>query len=323
MTGSVQAAPSPGDVPRDLALTFAGGGNRAFYQLGLMNVWAPSLLPRLAGIASCSAGACVVMMWLTGRRAQAREIFQSRTRGLRRNIDPSNLLRGEPMAPHGRVYRDILLAMARDGGLEHLRAQPWPLLVSVSAFPRWIPAALATVVGISAYQLEKAMRPRLLHPTFGRALAFAPHVFDMRGCETPEELAALVLASSATPPFTPVGEFRGRKYLDGGMVDNAPAFVGDGLPGVRRNVVLLTRPYPGGLTGVRGARLYVAPSGPVPAGRWDYTRPQGVEEAVEMGEREAHLHVAELARFLDGEIGAPGTSEVSGRRSTVERPARR
>ncbi len=300
MTGSVQAAPSPGDVPRDLALTFAGGGNRAFYQLGLMNVWAPSLLPRLAGIASCSAGACVVMMWLTGRRAQAREIFQSRTRGLRRNIDPSNLLRGEPMAPHGRVYRDILLAMARDGGLEHLRAQPWPLLVSVSAFPRWIPAALATVVGISAYQLEKAMRPRLLHPTFGRALAFAPHVFDMRGCETPEELAALVLASSATPPFTR-----------------------DGLPGVRRNVVLLTRPYPGGLTGVRGARLYVAPSGPVPAGRWDYTRPQGVEEAVEMGEREAHLHVAELARFLDGEIGAPGTSEVSGRRSTVERPARR
>jgi predicted acylesterase/phospholipase RssA len=287
-------------APRDLALTFAGGGNRAFYQLGLMNVWAPALAPRLVGVASCSAGACVAIMWVTGRRAQAREIFQARTRGLRRNLEPANLLRGEPMAPHGRVYRDILLAMARDGGLEHLRAQPWPLLVSVSAFPRWIPAAVATVVGITAYQLEKAMRPRLLHPSFGRALSFAPHVFDMRDCETPEELAALVLASSATPPFTPVGWFRGRRYLDGGMVDNAPAFVADALPGARRNVVLLTRPYPPGVTGLRGARFYVAPTGPVPTGRWDYTRPASVEEAVEMGEREAGLHWAAVDAFLGG-----------------------
>lgn len=296
-TPGAPVAPPAGPAP-DVALTFAGGGNRAFYQLGLMNVWADALRPRLVGVASCSAGACVAMMWLTGRRVQAREIFQARTRGLRRNLDPANLLRGEPLAPHGRVYRDILLAMTRDGGLQQLRAQPWPLLVTVSAFPRWMPAVLATVVGISAYQLEKAMRPRLLHPTFGRALAFAPHVFDMRDCETPEEVAALVLASSATPPFTPVGRFRGRKYLDGGMVDNAPAFVGDALPGARRNVVLLTRPYPEGLTGARGSRLYLAPTAPVPTGRWDYTRPEGVEEAVEMGEREARLHAAELETFL-------------------------
>lgn len=288
-------APAP---PRDLALTFAGGGNRAFYQLGLMNVWAARLRPRLVGVATCSAGACVAIMWLTGRRAEAREVFQARTRGIRRNIDPANLLRGEPVAPHGRVYRDILLAMTRDGGLEHLRAQPWPVLVAVSAFPRWMPAAIATVVGISAYQLEKAMRPRLLHPTFGRGLSFSPHVFDLRDCETPEEAAALVLASSATPPFTPVGQFRGRRYLDGGMVDNAPAFVADTLPGARRNVVLLTRPYPPGVAGRRGARLYVAPTGPVPTGRWDYTRPDGVEETVEMGEREAELHWAEVDAFL-------------------------
>lgn len=299
MTDPIQAGAPAGDTPpRDLALTFAGGGNRAFYQLGLMNVWAPALLPRLTGVASCSAGACVAIMWVTARRAQAREIFQARTRGLRRNIDPANLLRGRPMAPHGSVYRDILLAMTRDGGLQRLRAQPWPLLVTVSAFPRWLPSAVATVVGISAYQLEKALRPRLLHPTFGRALAFAPHVFDLRDCETPEDVAALVLASSATPPFTPVGRFRGRKYLDGGMVDNAPAFVADALPGTRRNLVLLTRPYPDGLTGVRGSRFYVAPRSPVPTGRWDYTRPEGVEEAVDMGEREARLHAAELEAFL-------------------------
>ncbi len=294
------AGAAPPAAARDLALTFAGGGNRAFYQLGLMNVWADRLRPRLAGVASCSAGACVVTMWLTGRRAQAREVFQARTRGLRRNVDPVNLLRGQPMAPHGGVYRDIMLAMVRDGGLDRLRAQPWPLLVMVSAFPRWLPPAVAAAAGIGAYQLEKALRRRLLHPSFGRALGFRPHVFDMRDCETPEELAALVLASSATPPFTPVGRFHGRRYLDGGMVDNAPAFVADALPGARRNLVLLTRPYRDDLTGVRGSRLYVAPTGPVPAGRWDYTRPEGVEEAVTMGEREAGVHGAQLRAFLAG-----------------------
>jgi predicted acylesterase/phospholipase RssA len=283
---------------RDLALTFAGGGNRAFYQLGVMHVWAPLVRGRLVGLASCSAGACVAVMWLTERRAEARAVFFERTRGLTRNVDVRRALRGQPIAPHGKVYLEIMLAMLRDGGLETLRAQPWPLLVTVSAFPRWLPAAVATVVGIGAYQLEKALRPRLLHPTFGKRLAFQPHVFDMRDCASPEECAALVLASSATPPFTPVGSFRGRKYLDGGMVDNAPAFAADTLPGARRNLVLLTRPYPDGLTGLHGPRFYMAPGAPVPAGRWDYTRPGAVDEAVDMGERDAEAQLPLLHAFL-------------------------
>jgi hypothetical protein len=285
-------------VTKDLGLTFAGGGNRAFYQYGLMSRWGPRLVPRLAGIASCSAGACVTVMWLTGRRAQAREIFQACTRGLTRNLQLGNVFRGKRIAPHGEVYRDILLAMLRDGGLDAVRRQPWPIYVIVAGFPRWMPSTLAAVMGIGAYQLEKALRPRLLHPTFGRALWFRPNVFDMRDCGTPEELTALVLASSATPPFTPVGDFQGRRYLDGGMVDNAPAFVTDGIPGVRGNVVLLTRPYAESLVGVRGTRLYVAPRQPVPCGRWDYTRPQDVELAVEAGEREAAEHEPALNAFL-------------------------
>jgi predicted acylesterase/phospholipase RssA len=302
-------------VTRDLGLTFAGGGNRAFYQYGLMSRWGPRLLPRLAGIASCSAGACVTVMWLTGRRVQAREVFQARTRGLTRNIRFTNVFRGKRIAPHGEVYRDIMLAMLRDGGIDTVRQQPWPILVVVSGFPRWLPSALATVAGIGAYQLEKALRPRLLHPSFGRALRFRPDVFDMRDCETPEQLTALVMASSATPPFTPVGRFRGRRYLDGGMIDNAPAFAADAIPGVRRNVVLLTRPYAQEVIGARGTRLYIAPREPVPCGRWDYTRPLDVELAVESGEREAATHEPVLTEFLAaGPVAAISDPARSSRR---------
>jgi len=53
------------------------------------------------------------------------------------------------------------------------------------------------------------------------------------------------------------------------MIDNVPAFVVEGAPGVRRNLVLLTRPYDPATLGVHGPRLYVAPTRPVPVSRWD------------------------------------------------------
>jgi predicted acylesterase/phospholipase RssA len=285
---------------RDLAITFAGGGNRAFYQYGLMLRWWDRLQPRVAAFSTCSAGACVAVMLLTGRRELAREEFLARTAGITKNFDLGRLLRGRRPAPHGEVYRAILMRMLEEGGLERLRAQPFPFLVLASAFPRWWPSPLAAAIGISAYQLEKSFDKRVLHPTFGRRVGFAPAVFDARHCESPAELADLVIASSSTPPFTPVGRYRGRVLLDGGMIDNAPAFVGDGVEGVRRNVVLMTRPYPADLVGIRGARLYVTPTRPVPVGRWDYTRPLAVEEAVEMGERDADIHDAMLTEFLEG-----------------------
>ena len=283
---------------RDIGLTFAGGGNRAFYQLGLMNRWGERLLPRTAAIAACSAGACVVLMYLTGRRHQARQVFLERTRGLTRNVDLRRRLRGEPIAPHGRIYREILQTLLAEGGLAAVRARAFPIHVLASVFPSRMPPALAVAAGIAAYQTEKALRPRMVHPRLGRALGFSPLVVDARQCESADELVELVLASSATPPFTPVGRYRGRRLLDGGMVDNVPAFVADAAPGVRRNLVMLTRPYPASVLGRRGSRLYVAPTEPVPIERWDYTRPHALEDAVALGERDADRHWPQVERFL-------------------------
>ncbi|MEZ4430682.1 MAG: patatin-like phospholipase family protein, partial [Nannocystaceae bacterium] len=45
--------------PRDLALTFAGGGNRSFFQLGVMRRWSERVMPRVVAAAGVSAGACM------------------------------------------------------------------------------------------------------------------------------------------------------------------------------------------------------------------------------------------------------------------------
>jgi len=182
--------------------------------------------------------------------------------------------------------------------LERIRNQPFPVLVLSAAFPRLVPPAVGVVIGLGAYNLEKRLRPRMLHPSLGRWLGFRPALYDARSCESPEELADLVIASSSTPPFTPVGRFRGRALLDGGMVDNIPAFAAETAERVRRNIVFLTRPYPRELLTEQADRLYLAPSHAVPIHRWDYTRPDLVDATIEMGEREADTHQPRLESFM-------------------------
>jgi len=284
---------------RDLALTFAGGGNRAFYSLGLMNRWAAALLPRVAAVSSCSAGACVITTLLSGRSAEAREYWMSRARGVTRNFDWTKLLRGERPAPQGEIYRETLKVTFAGGGLERIRAQPFPIYVVASAFPWMLPRSVSVALGLALYSLERSVR-RAPHPMLPRfVLGFTPVAVDARQCESVDELTSLILASSATPPFTPIGEFRGLKLLDGGMVDNAPAFVAERHAEVKRSVVILSRLYHPSVLGVQGSRFYIAPTKQPPIGRWDYTQPHMLDETVAMGEREAQIHRPALDAYLN------------------------
>ena len=283
---------------RDVAITFAGGGNRAFFQLGLMNQLAPLLKPRLGAISACSAGACVATMWLAERAEATHAFWIKRREGVTRNLDLRRLLARQPLAPHGAVYRDTLLFCFRDGGFEKIVEQPFPIWILAARFPARLPSSLAVAAGLGAYSAEKSMRKEMIHPSWGRRLGFRPFIFDARDCRSPEELADLVLASSATPPFTPIGRFAGEALLDGGMVDNVPAFVAERDPALSLNIVLLTRPYPSQVLGRNGKRYYIAPSAPVPIERWDYTRPDRMGATIDMGEREAGLHHAALAGLV-------------------------
>lgn len=282
---------------RRLGLVFAGGGNRAFYQLGLMRVW-DDLWPRVGAVAACSAGACVVAMLLSGRAEATADFWKRRRAHVRRNINWLHPLVGRPLAPHGPIYRDTLNFCLADGGFERIRAQPFPLLVLTAQLPRRLSPTAATVLGLATYNLEKRFKRGLVHPAWGRRLGFRPAAFDMRACATAEDLTALILASSATPPFTPLGRFADRTLLDGGLVDNVPAFLLDDAPAVARQVVLLSRPYPAEVVGRQGRRLYVAPLTPPPVSRWDYTRPELVEATIAQGEHEARLHRPALDALL-------------------------
>lgn len=283
---------------RDLAITFSGGGNRAFYQMGLMNVWGERLLPRAACLATCSAGACVAALMLSGRAEDVGDYWRGLCRGVTKNFEWRRMLRGRRPTPHEPLYRAMLLHAFDAGGLARVRAQPFPVLVLTTALPPRVPAAAAVLLALGAYKLEKRLRAEAIHPTYGRRVGFDASVFDARDCQTPEELADLIIASSATPPFTSVGRFGGRRLLDGGVIDNVPAFLADDVAGVKRNLVMLTRPYPPSVTGRQGPRLYLAPREPLPVERWDFTRPDLLDRTVRIGEQDAERYDPMLTEFL-------------------------
>jgi hypothetical protein len=290
---------------RDLGLTLAGGGNRSFYQQGLLELWGDALWPRVTAVSTVSAGSAIAVLLLSGRAAQARAYWDTMRRGLDKNLDLSRAFKKQPIAPHGRIYYGTIIHALENGGLERLRAQPFPIYVLCSLPPQGWSTSAATWIGMAGYALEKRVRPGALHPHSGHWLGFRSFIRDARDCTTPEEGADLVLASSATPPFTPVGNFRGTTLLDGGLVDNAPAFIADGGAGAKKNLVLLTRPYPARLTGVHGTRLYVAPSRRVPIERWDYREDAPVEPTLELGREDARSMFPSLQAWLGRAPDAP------------------
>lgn len=284
---------------RDTAITFAGGGTCSFYQLGVMNRWREPVLPRVAVLSAVSAGACVAAIILSRREAEVADLWKARSRGVTRNFDWRRLLSGQRPTLHEVIYRDLLLHAFAEGGFERIRSQPFPILILATAFPTRMPAMLAGLLGVCALGMESRLRRRRPQFTLRRRLGLQAAVFDARDCREPAELVDLIIASSATPPFTSVGAFSGRRLLDGGLIDNAPAFLAERVPGVARHLVLLAQPRPPVEVGRHANRLTIAPTEPLPLTAWDYTQPDLIFDIVGLGERDAERYEPELCRLLD------------------------
>lgn len=296
-----------------IGLTFAGGGNRSFYQVGLWERWGAELLPRVGAVSSVSAGAAVACLLFSDRVEQARRIFARRRVGIRGLFDAKRLAQGKRPFPHNEVYRATLREAIDADGFQRLQARPFPILILCSAFPRRLPKTASILMGLAVYQAEKARVPGLLHPRSPYKVGFSPRVWDARDCDSVDELVELILASSSTPPFTSLGRFRGETLLDGSMIDNAPAYVLDQAPEVDRVLVMLTRPYEDEHIGRRGHRLYVAPRDGLPAARWDYREDAPIDETIEVGRRDAERHASALESFLmdQGSLEKSGSTKGS------------
>ncbi|TAM03320.1 MAG: patatin-like phospholipase family protein [Paraburkholderia sp.] len=278
-------------------VVFAGGGNRCWWQAGFWDVVQPELNIRPRVIAGISAGAATACMLYTREADWVMRYYEHALRHNTRNAYWGNLLRGESVFPHYRIYRKALLDIYGEH-FSNLKNAP-EIRIGVSHMPRWLGARSAVAAGLIAYNIEKYVR-KTLHPTLGRKLGFHPEFVTAQACESVEDLADLILQSSCTPPFTPVLRRNGRPVLDGGMVDNVPVDALDAAPGTV--LVMVTRLYPRPQMfvvshGVQ-QRVYVQPSAKVPISSWDYTSPRQMQQAYDLGRFDGERFLARLPEVL-------------------------
>lgn len=258
-------------------MVLAGGGSRTLWHLGFWREAAGPLALAPVQIATVSASSAMACALVAGIGDDVLRLFRAATRGNPRNFYPRHLLGPEPMFPHARMYRRAILDLVDGAALDRIHAGP-DVRMLLGRLPSWLGPRTGVVAAALAYNFDKRVR-NLVHPTTPLALGFRPEVVSARTCPTPERLADLILASSCTPPMTPLLRWNERHVLDGGVVDNVPWCALGPDPGP--TLVLLTRRYPR-LPEIPG-RTYVQPSAPVTIGAWDYTNPDGLQAAYDLG----------------------------------------
>lgn len=274
------------------SLIFAGGGCRCFWQVGFLEVVMPALDLRPTAVGAVSAGAAMACLVFAGMTRSGLQAFKDAIGGNRRNLFLLNLLRGEPVFPQARMYRDTMLDLLDGASLEALHRGP-DIRVVVARTPTFMGPRMSLAAAAIVDQAQRIFSRRL-HPRMALRLGFRPEVISVRECRTPWQLAQLILHSSCTPPFTPYYRRHGAPALDGGLIDSVPVSALDCASSPA--LVLLTRPHAETEIPRENGHRYVWPSQPVPVAKWDYTSPEKVQATFELGLRDGE-------RFVRGGLG--------------------
>ncbi len=262
-------------------VVFAGGGNRCFWQAGFflaINAKQPLNIEKISAVSAGSAIACMLSAKKTN---EVLTQFVGAVAKNRKNFYLTNIFKKNTVFPHANMFRSAILNNIDEETLALLHQGP-DILIQVSQLPNWLGPRSGVLAGLLAYKLEKKLK-HPIHPTYGKNIGFKPEVVSIRTCQSPEELADLILSSSCTPPFTPLMYRQKKPVLDGGIVDNVPLdALGDNT---KKTLVLLTRQYQTILPSTNLIH-YVQPSKPIPISSWDYTNPCGIQAAFELGLRD-------------------------------------
>jgi predicted acylesterase/phospholipase RssA len=283
------------------SIVLSGGGCKAFWSVGALEVLEPEL-PAIDHWAGVSAGAAMALTRVTGRFDHTFSRFLESVTANQRNFYPARALRRERPFPHDSIYRDAVRYLLRDEGFAKIR-QGAPVHILLSYVHAGRPFVPTTWNALQAF-IDRRRRhvlhgPAELPPGIGTEIVCSREAIDV------EQLIDWTLMSSTIPPITPVHHKAGRRYLDGGLIDNVPirALPAEARAAGSKILCLISHHVPVPRATMRtpeGAEvLYLAALDDLPVRVWDYTSPERVQAAMELGRRNAAALRDRVARFLD------------------------
>lgn len=270
-------------------VVFAGGGNRCFWQAGFWSVAATALKLTPGRVAAVSAGSAIACALFSGTFNKGFRSYKKALAANGSNIHLRNLLRDQPIFPHGNMYRQAILGSINERALSRLHRGP-EISILIACPPSWASPGVALLLGMVANGIEGWAKASV-HSSAGYRVGFKPLFISVRECVTPDSLADLIIASSCIPPLTPLARRNGVALLDGGLVSNVPM---EGLAdGHGETLVLLTRQFKQ-LPSIPG-RTYVQPSQPIPVAAWDYTNDAAVQSTFDLGRRDGERFCSSIS----------------------------
>lgn len=263
-------------------LVMQGGGIRCFWQAGFLSRVNAEMALRPLSVFAVSASAGMACAFAADRLDFSIECFKAAARKNPKNIYFGNLFSSDPMFPHAVIFRRVLEEVFSGAPFEALK-KGIDVEVLLSRPPRGCPSAAVVPLGALLF----ALRARVSRANWERIKKwsrFSSEFVSVKGCATASELADLVLASSCTPPMTPLYRFGGRPSLDGGLLESVPR---SALRDHHGSTLFLLTKAPSKVQRGRPCDVVVHPSQPITVSAWDYTNPAAIDTLVALGHADA------------------------------------
>lgn len=280
-------------------LAFAGGGNRCWWQAGLLTQLQAYGARLPASLVGTSAGAAIAASFLAGSTSTALQACQRLYAANAQLFDWRGLTRLQLSFAHQTVYPAWLAHFVNEGHFKAIQSAPSRLLVAVTRPARALGLAGSVAAGTLAYLVDKQLFHNI-HPALPRFLGLKQAFFALQDCTSAQEAQTTLRAAAAAPPFMSGVHLQGEWAFDGGYTDNAP-IPAQTTSEKASTLVLLTRHYPGKPTLFQAhGRIYWQPSHKVPVSTWDCRRGTTVEDAFALGQEDAQRVLADGLIQLDG-----------------------
>lgn len=290
------------------SVVLSGGGCKAFWSVGALDVLEQHT-PPIDHWAGVSAGAAMALSRVAGRFEHSFSRFLESVAANPRNFYPRRALRRERPFPHNHIYRDAVAFMLGGEGFAKVReGAPVHILLSyVHAGRSFVPTTFNAVTQFVERRRRYVLHgPDELPPGIGTEVVCSREAMDV------EQLINWTLMTSTIPPITPIHRKHGRRYLDGGLIDNVPirALPQEARAPGSKILCLISHHVPVPQAPViwrDGAEvLYLSALDELPVRVWDYTSPERVHAAMDLGRRNATTLLDRVARFIEAEPTATG-----------------
>ncbi|NEX64058.1 patatin-like phospholipase family protein [Noviherbaspirillum galbum] len=278
-------------------LVFAGGGNRCWWQAGVMDhlLKGGAVLP--AQLVGTSAGAAVAAACLTIGPREAMQRCARLFAGNRRLLEWNRTRSGFPRFVHDRLYPLWIGSWMHDHSLDMVRQAGQRLFVALSHPSSALGTGWSLLLA-SLANLVESLGDRL-HPILPRYLGLRQSFVGLHDCATAAEARTLLVAAASAAPMLRPRRIDDLVAFDGGYLDHAGVFEQDPAQR-RRTLVLMTRHHPGLPPLFRwNDRLYWQPSAKVPVSVWDCRQRTTVRAAFAHGWEDAR-RALEDGRVLCG-----------------------